>query len=70
MKIIIENNSDNIYSLNNLDNYNKNLNDNIDEIVKRYWQLIINYLKCIIEKVNSKKNNYSGPCSCAVYSSY
>jgi len=59
MKIIIENNSDNIYSLNNLDNYNKNLNENIDEIVKIYWQIIINYLKCIIEKIKPKKKNYS-----------
>jgi hypothetical protein len=62
MKIIIDNNNDNIdnnYSLPNLDNYNKNLNDNINEIVKKYWSLLINYLKCILEKLKSNKNTYT-----------
>ena len=63
MKIINDNNNDNNidnnYSLTNLDNYNKNFNDDINDIVKKYWCLLINYLKCILEKFKSKKNTYT-----------
>ena len=62
MKIIIDNNIDNNinnnYSLTNLDNYNKNLNDNVNDIIKKYWILLINYLKCIVEKIKPNKNTY------------
>lgn len=61
MKIIIDNNIDNNinnYSLTNLDNYNKNLNDNVNDIIKKYWSLLINYLKCIVEKIKPNKNTY------------
>jgi hypothetical protein len=59
MKINVDNDSDNIYSLNNLDNYSINLDDSINDIIKKYCEISNNFLKFIMENLKIKKNVYS-----------
>jgi hypothetical protein len=47
------------YSLTNLDNYNKTLKYDINDIIEKYINLINEYLKFILEKSKLKNNNYS-----------
>jgi len=44
----------NDYSLNNLENYNKNLDYKIHEIVNKYISLLNEFLKFILEKITTK----------------
>jgi len=57
MKIIIE--KENIYSLHNLENYKKELHDSVEEIVKKYKEIIQDFLQFILEKLKFKSNVYS-----------
>jgi hypothetical protein len=57
MKNNFENN-DNTFSLNNLDNYNKNINNPCLEILKKYCELIVKFFKLIFESLKIKKNNF------------
>jgi len=47
------------YSLNNLDNYNKQLDCEMNDIVEKYILLLNEFLKFILEKMKFKNNNYS-----------
>ena len=47
------------YSLNNMDNYNKQLDCEINDIVEKYILLLNEFLKFILEKIKFKNNNYS-----------
>jgi len=47
------------YSLTNFDNYNKNLEYKIDDIIEKYILLSNEFLKFILEKLKLKNNNYS-----------
>ena len=47
------------YSLTNFDNYNKNLEYKIDDIIEKYLLLSNEFLKFILEKLKLKNNNYS-----------
>jgi hypothetical protein len=55
MKFSINNN----YLLSNVENYKKKLDDKINDILSKYFEIIIEYLKYIFENINLKKNNYS-----------
>jgi hypothetical protein len=52
-------NKENNYSLHNLDNYYNSLNYTSNEILKKYMELIIEYLKFIFENIKVKNNDYS-----------
>jgi len=52
-------NKDNNYSLQNSENYRKELNCNISEIVEKYSELIIEYFKFIIENTKIKNTALS-----------
>lgn len=52
--IIKENN----YSLTNLENYKKNLDYDLSEIINKYAKLIIEYVKFIHENIQIKKNSF------------
>jgi len=58
MKSIITN-KDNNYSLQNSENYRKEFNCNISEIIEKYSELIIEYFKFIIENIKLKNINLS-----------
>jgi hypothetical protein len=47
------------YSLSNFDNYNKNLNYKMDDIIEKYLSLNNEFLKFILEKLKLKNNIYS-----------
>ena len=47
------------YSLNNMDNYNKQFDCEINDIVEKYILLMNEFLKFILEKIKFKNNNYS-----------
>ena len=55
----ISSNKDNNYSLNNIENYKKELNYDIGEIVKKYSELIIEYIKFIIENIKINNKGFS-----------
>ena len=57
MKINIDKNNL-IYSFDNLDNYNQNLNNTLNEIIKKYCEIIYEFLKFIFKKIKIKNNNY------------
>jgi hypothetical protein len=59
MKTKFDNNTDNIYSLHNLDNYNKNLTNSTHDIIKKYCEIINSFFKIIVENLKVKKNEYS-----------
>ena len=58
MKIKNISDKENDYSLSNLDNYYKNFNYDISEILNKYIYLINEFLKFILEKTKIKNNNY------------
>jgi hypothetical protein len=47
------------YSLNNFENYNKNLDYKTNDIIEKYLLLSNEFLKFILEKLKLKNNNYS-----------
>jgi len=47
------------YSLQNIENYNKELNTNINEIVKKYLNLLVEYYKFIIENIKIKNKQFT-----------
>ena len=47
---------DNNYSLKNSENYKQTLNGNINDVIKIYGEIIIDYLKLILEKIKIKQN--------------
>jgi hypothetical protein len=47
------------YSLNNLDNYNKQFDCEVNDIIEKYILLSNEFLKFILEKIKFKNNNYS-----------
>ena len=49
------NNKDNSFSLYNPENYKKDLSTNVNEIVKNYFNLVVEYYKFIIENIKTKK---------------
>ena len=49
MKINIDKNNL-IYSFDNLDNYNEKLNNTLNEIIKKYCEIIYEFLKFIFKK--------------------
>jgi hypothetical protein len=59
MKTNFDNNTDNIYSLHNLDNYNKSLTNNSHDIIKKYCEIMNIFFKIIVENLKVKKNEYS-----------
>ena len=58
MKSVISN-KDNNYSLQNSENYRKEFNCNISEIIEKYSGLIIDYFKFIMENIKIKKLSLS-----------
>ena len=53
-------NKDNNYSLYNSENYKKELDSNINDITKKYADLIIEYYKFIQENIKVYSMNISG----------
>lgn len=53
------NSKDQNFSLNNSENYRKNLNEDISIITKKYSDLTIEYFKYILENINLSKKNFS-----------
>jgi hypothetical protein len=49
-------NKDNNYSLQNVENYKKEFNCNVSEIVEKYSELIIEYFKFIMENIKIKNS--------------
>ena len=49
---------ENIFSINNIENYKKKLDTDTTIIVKKYYELIIEFYKFISEKFLTKNNNY------------
>jgi len=58
MKSVISN-KDNNYSLQNSENYRKEFNCNISEIIEKYSELIIEYFKFIMENIKIKNLSLS-----------
>ena len=52
-------NNTNIFSLNNMSCYNKNINNNICEILNKYSELLIEYYNYIIENIKIKNKELS-----------
>jgi len=52
-------NKDNNYSLQNVENYKKEFNCNVSEIVEKYSELIIEYFKFIMENIKIKSSKLS-----------
>ena len=52
-------NKDNIFSLQNLDNYKKTINNTISEITEKYYMLIAEYFKFITENIKVKNTDFS-----------
>jgi hypothetical protein len=50
-------NKDNNYSLHNLENYKKDINNDISEITEKYYTLLLEYYKFIIENIKIKNAN-------------
>lgn len=51
-------NVDNSYSLDNIDNYNKELEEDVNEIINRYVELIKQYLNFINDNIKIKNKQY------------
>lgn len=49
------NNSNTNFSLQNIENYKKNLDLNLSEIMEKYSQIVIEYLKYIMKTIDFKK---------------
>jgi len=52
-------NNDNTYSLHNIDNFKTSLTINLNIILDKYTNLIIQYLKFVIETIKSKNKKFS-----------
>jgi hypothetical protein len=52
-------NKDNNYSLQNQENYKKEFNCNVSEIVEKYSELITEYFKFIMENIKIKNTKFS-----------
>ena len=52
-------NKDYNYSLHNIENYKKELNSNINEIIKKYLNLLVEYYKFIIENIKIKNKQFT-----------
>ena len=52
-------NKDNIFSLQNLDNYRKNIDNTTSEITEKYYMLIREYFKFITENIKVKNSDFS-----------
>ena len=52
-------NQENIYSLHNVDNFNKTLDINLIDVVEKYVYLVIEYLKFIYENIKVQNLTYS-----------
>ena len=52
-------NKDNNFSLQNLDNYRKNIDNTTSEITEKYYMLITEYFKFITENIKIKKPGFS-----------
>ena len=52
-------NKDNNFSLQNLDNYRKNIDNTTCEITEKYYMLITEYFKFIIENIKVKNSNFA-----------
>jgi hypothetical protein len=52
-------NKDNIFSLQNLDNYRKNIDNTTSEITEKYYTLIREYYKFITENIKVKNTDFS-----------
>jgi hypothetical protein len=50
-------NNDNNYSLHNIENYKNEINFDIDDAIKKYSELIIEYFKFIMENIKMKNIN-------------
>ena len=51
-------NPENTYSLHNVDNFNKVLNISVNDVINKYFQLIIEYLKFIYENIKLQNQTY------------
>jgi len=52
-------NKDYNYSLHNIENYKNELNANINEIIKKYLNLLVEYYKFIIENIKIKNKQFT-----------
>ena len=52
-------NKDNIYSLHNLENYKKNIDNTLNEITEKYYTLILEYFKFITENIKIKNKGFT-----------
>jgi hypothetical protein len=52
-------NKDYNYSLHNIENYKKELNANINEIIKKYLNVLVEYYKFIIENIKIKNKQFT-----------
>ena len=52
-------NAEIIYSLHNVDNFNKSLDKNVSDVMNKYTELIIEYLKFIYENIKIQNLMYS-----------
>jgi hypothetical protein len=52
-------NKDNNFSLQNLDNYRKNIDNTTSEITEKYYMLIAEYFKFITENIKVKNSNFA-----------
>jgi hypothetical protein len=52
-------NQENMYSLHNIDNFNKTLDMNVNYIIDKYSKIIIEYLKFIYENIKVQNLTYS-----------
>jgi len=50
-------NKDNNYSLHNLENYKKNIDNEVSEVTEKYYKLLLEYYKFIIENIKIKNEN-------------
>ena len=48
-------NKDKNYSLHNLENYKKNIDNTLNEITEKYYTLILEYFKFITENIKIKR---------------
>jgi hypothetical protein len=51
-------NPENTYSLHNVDNFNKVLNISVNDVMNKYLQLVIEYLKFIYENIKLQNQTY------------
>jgi len=52
-------NPENIYSLHNVDNFNKILDISVNDVVNKYTELVVEYLKFIYENIKVQNLTYS-----------